>query len=56
MSKSWNGWNIVVNEENYKKPPAFNLDLKEINLEAVIKMGLKDIMFPFELTQQWCHL
>lgn len=45
MSKSSNVRNIVVNEEKSNKPPAFNLDLKEIDLEAVIKMGLKDVMF-----------
>ena len=41
MKKSSNVRGITVNEENSKKASAFGIDLKEIDLQSVIKMGWK---------------
>jgi transposase-like protein len=45
MKKSSNVRGITVNEENSNKASAFGIDLKEINLQSVIKMGLEEVMF-----------
>lgn len=45
MKKSSNVRNISVNEENAKKALAFGIDLKEVDLEEVLKMELNEVMF-----------
>ena len=45
MKKSSNIRNINVNEEKSKESPAVALDLKEVNVEEVVRIGLQDFMF-----------
>ena len=45
MKKSSNVKGIHVNEENSNKGPAIAFDLTDIDLKAVITMGLQDFMF-----------
>ena len=45
MKKSSNIKNINVNEEKSKKTPAVAFDLKTVDLQEVIQMGLQDFMF-----------
>jgi hypothetical protein len=45
MSKSSTVRRITVNEENSKKGAAFGIDVKEFDLQSVIKMGLEEVMF-----------
>jgi hypothetical protein len=45
MNKSSNVRNISVNEENSKKAASFGLDLKNIDLEEVLKLELSELMF-----------
>ncbi len=45
MKKSSTVKSIHVNEEKSKKSPVVDLDLKAVNLQEVIKMGLQDFFF-----------
>ena len=45
MKKSSNVKSIRVNEEISNKAPAIDFDLKNLNLQEVIRMGLQDFMF-----------
>lgn len=45
MNKSSNVKSINVNEEKFKKTPAVDFDLKTVNLQEIIHMGLQDFMF-----------
>jgi len=45
MKKSSNVKSIHVKEENSKKAPSIALELENLDLQAVIKMGLQDFMF-----------
>lgn len=45
MNKSSNVKSIHVNEEKSKKTPAIDFDLKTVNLQEIIQMGLQDFMF-----------
>jgi len=45
MKKSSNVKSIRVNEEKSKKTPAIEFDLKSVNLQEVIQMGLQSFMF-----------
>lgn len=45
MKKSSNVRNISVNEENSKKALAFGIDLRELDLEEVLKLELNEVMF-----------
>jgi putative transposase len=45
MRKSSNVKSIRVNEEISKQAPSIDFDLKNINLQEVIRMGLQDFMF-----------
>jgi hypothetical protein len=44
MTKSSNVKSIRVNQEISKKPPAIDFDLKAVNLQEVIQMGLQSFM------------
>lgn len=45
MSKSSNIKSIHVNEEKLNKEPAVKFELKDINLQEVVRQGLQDFMF-----------
>ncbi len=45
MKKSSNIKSIHVNEEKSKKPASIEFDLKSVNLQEIIRMGLQDFMF-----------
>ncbi len=45
MKKSSTVKSIHVNEEKSKKTPAIDLELKTVNLQEIIQMGLQDFMF-----------
>ncbi len=45
MKKSSTVKSLHVNEEKSKKTPVVDFDLKAVNLQEVIKLGLQDFFF-----------